>query len=54
RAVARAPVMAGFGIRSKAQVDEIAPHCDGVIVGSALIEVIERGDDPGAFLRGLR
>lgn len=54
RDAARAPVMAGFGIRSQAQVDQIAPHCDGVIVGSALIEVVERGEDPGAFLRGLR
>ncbi|NOY27619.1 MAG: tryptophan synthase subunit alpha, partial [Oligoflexia bacterium] len=49
-----APVMAGFGIRSRAQVEQIAPHCDGVIVGSALIEVIQRGEDPAAFLRGLR
>jgi hypothetical protein len=25
-----------------------------VVVGSALIEVIESGEDPGEFLRGLR
>lgn len=49
-----APVMAGFGIRSAAQVAEIAGHADGVIVGSALINAIERGDDPIAFLRALR
>jgi tryptophan synthase alpha subunit len=29
-------------------------HCDGVIVGSALVEVLGRGDDPVAFLTGLR
>jgi len=25
-----------------------------VVVGSALVEVLERGEDPGTFLRGLR
>lgn len=54
RAAARAPVMAGFGIREHSQVAALAPHCDGVIVGSALIELIEKGGDPAAFLRGLR
>ena len=48
------PVLAGFGIRRAAQVEAIAAHADGVIVGSALIEALERGDDPAALLRGLR
>ena len=48
------PVCAGFGIRSREQVDLMAPHVDGVIVGSALVEVIERGEDPAQFLRSLR
>ena len=48
------PVCAGFGIRSHDQVAKLAPHVDGVIVGSALVEVIERDDDPAAFLRSLR
>ncbi|HEU4603760.1 MAG TPA: tryptophan synthase subunit alpha [Steroidobacteraceae bacterium] len=48
------PVCAGFGIRSAEQVTKLAPHVDGVIVGSALVEVIERGEDPAAFLRALR
>lgn len=48
------PVCAGFGIRSHEQVARLAPYVDGVIVGSALVEAIERGDDPGAFLRTLR
>lgn len=48
------PVCAGFGIRSREQVRLMAPYVDGVIVGSALVEVIERGEDPAAFLRGLR
>jgi len=48
------PVCAGFGIRSHAQVERMTPYVDGVIVGSALIEAIERGDDPAEFLRSLR
>lgn len=48
------PVCAGFGIRSREQVARIAPYVDGVIVGSALVEVIERGEDPAAFLASLR
>lgn len=49
-----APVCAGFGIRSREQVARMAPYVDGVIVGSALVEVIERGEDPAAFLNSLR
>lgn len=48
------PVLAGFGIRSKEQVDALAPHVDGVVVGSALIDEIESGGDPARFLKGLR
>ena len=48
------PVCAGFGIRSREQVERLSPYVDGVIVGSALVEVLERGADPAEFLRGLR
>jgi tryptophan synthase alpha chain len=48
------PVCAGFGIRSSAQVTAMNNHVDGVVIGSALVEVLERGDDPAAFLRNLR
>ena len=54
RAVSPIPVLAGFGIRAPSHVSTLASHVDGVIVGSALIEVLERGDDPVAFLRILR
>jgi tryptophan synthase alpha chain len=54
RAMAKIPVCAGFGIRSAAQVARLAPHVDGVIVGSALVELLERGDDPAAWIQGLR
>ena len=32
----------------------LAPHVDGVVIGSALVEALERGDDVGAFLQSLR
>jgi tryptophan synthase alpha chain len=51
---ASVPVCAGFGIRSQAQVARFAGHVDGVVVGSALVESLERGEDVGAFLRSLR
>jgi tryptophan synthase alpha chain len=54
KAISPHPVCAGFGIRSREQVAALAPYVDGVIVGSALVEVIERGEDPAAFLRGLK
>jgi len=54
RAASPVPVMAGFGIRGRAQVAALAPHVDGVIVGTAVIETLEAGEDVGAFVRGLR
>ena len=54
RRYSNVPVCAGFGIRSREQVARFAPHVDGVVVGSALVEALERGDDVRAFLRSLR
>jgi tryptophan synthase alpha chain len=51
---AKLPVCAGFGIRSRAQVEHLQGHVAGVIVGSALVEVLESGQDPAAFLKSLR
>lgn len=52
--VSPVPVLAGFGIRYASQVEELAPHVDGVVVGSALIDAIDRGEDPGALIERLR
>ena len=54
RADSKLPVCAGFGIRSRAQVEQLREHVAGVIVGSALVEVMENGQDAAQFLRSLR
>jgi len=54
RAAATLPVCAGFGIRSREQVRRLRGHVEGVVVGSALVEVLERGEDPAAWLQALR
>jgi tryptophan synthase alpha chain len=54
RAAATVPVCAGFGIRTREQVERLRGQVDGVIVGSALVEVLERGESPQEFLAGLR
>lgn len=54
RAKAPVPVCAGFGIRTSEQVARLQGHIEGVVVGSALVEVLERGESPIDFLRGLR
>jgi len=54
RTAAAVPVLAGFGIRQADQVRRLAPHADGVIVGTALLDCIAAGDDPVEFLRALR
>ncbi len=48
------PVCAGFGVRASEQVSSLGQHADGVIVGSALVEKLEAGEDPAEFLNGLR
>ena len=53
-AAAKLPVCAGFGIRSREQVLQLKGHVAGVIVGSALVEVLESGRDPAEFLNSLR
>ena len=53
-AVSGIPVCAGFGIRKSSDVANVGEHASGAIVGSALVEVLERGEDPTGFLNSLR
>ena len=41
RAVTDKPIAVGFGISHPEQVRAVAPHADGVIVGSALVRLVE-------------
>ena len=43
RAAGRVPVAAGFGLQTAAQVAELAPVADGLIVGSALVAALRDG-----------
>jgi len=61
RAMSRAPVVAGFGIRDAASAAAMAADADGVVVGSALVAALAGADGPadaatraGAFLAPLR
>jgi tryptophan synthase alpha chain len=54
RSLSPVPVCAGFGIRGRDQVELLKGHVDGVVVGSALVEVLERGEDPARWLQTLR
>jgi tryptophan synthase alpha chain len=52
------PICVGFGISRPEQAREVAAVADGVIVGSALVKMIEEAPDAldrvGAFVRDLR
>ena len=45
RARSNLPVAVGFGISTPAQAAEVGRYADGVIVGSALIDAVDRGGD---------
>jgi tryptophan synthase alpha chain len=54
RSASHLPVCAGFGIRTREHVRHLQGHVDGVVVGSALVEVLERDGDPRSLLDSLR
>jgi tryptophan synthase alpha chain len=54
RAASKVPLCAGFGIRSAEQIVALRGQVDGVIIGTALVEVIERGESPRNWLASLR
>ena len=47
RARCALPVMVGFGIKDPATAAALAPHADGIVVGSALVEALAGEGDPG-------
>ena len=54
KAATATPVAVGFGVRTPEQAAEIAEVADGVVVGSALVELVEKHDsDAPQHLRAL-
>lgn len=47
-ALSERPVLAGFGIATPQHAADLAQHCDGVIVGSALLRALESAANPAA------
>lgn len=43
--IATVPVLAGFGVSSSTQAQELSNYCDGVIVGSKLVDLLHEGRD---------
>src|SRR5699024_2560235 len=39
------PVLAGFGVSSPEQAHQLSKYCDGVIVGSKIVELLHQGRD---------
>jgi tryptophan synthase alpha chain len=54
RGASPVPVLAGFGVRTAHQVQSVREHCHGSIVGTALVECVERGESLSHFLSSLR
>lgn len=42
---ASVPVLAGFGVSNPQQAHELGAHCDGVIVGSKIVDLLHQGKD---------
>lgn len=50
------PLCVGFGVKDAASARALAqlPSCDAVVVGSAVVQALERGEDLEALCRGLK
>jgi tryptophan synthase alpha chain len=54
RAATTLPLVAGFGLSRPEHLEAIAPHADGAIVGSRLVEAIRDGEDLGVLVRSFK
>ena len=48
------PIAVGFGIKDAQSAKAIGEHAEGVVVGSALVNIIAEGGDPAKLLDGLQ
>lgn len=44
KAISKAPVLAGFGVSTPEHVKELGQYCDGVVVGSKIIDLFQKHD----------
>jgi len=57
RGITSQPLCVGFGIATPEQARRVAAFADGVIIGSRIIDIMEKSDQPaaaGAFIRQIR
>jgi tryptophan synthase alpha chain len=60
RSLVKCPVAVGFGISTPEQVQNLAPHVDGVVVGSAIVQKVAKFSGPktirsiGDFIAALK
>ncbi|MBM7570613.1 tryptophan synthase subunit alpha [Aquibacillus albus] len=45
KSVCEAPVLAGFGVSTPEHVKELTENCDGVVVGSRIVDLLHQGDE---------
>jgi tryptophan synthase alpha chain len=53
RSTTDTPVLVGFGIKDAASAKAIAANADGVVVGSALVDLMSKGGSDEALLEQL-
>ena len=58
KAVASLPIVVGFGISTRSQIEDVWRYADGAVVGSAIVSAIEKNPDNAvaaveSFVRGL-
>ena len=53
KSVSDLPVAVGFGVKDASSASSIAKVADGVVVGSAIINTINRGEDLSDFVEGV-
>ena len=54
RAESEVPVCVGFGIKDPETAKAVGAHADGVVVGSALVNIMAEGEEPEACAERLR
>lgn len=54
RAATKTPIAVGFGISTPEHMRSLRGHADGAVVGSRLVDAIDRGEDVAALVRSLK